>query len=276
MDLNTVRSLLSEVHSNYLSRNTSEVFEFLKSEKKAAVLDENELLAKELWSYENILEAQNFFVDAFNLCRDGKFYDGWCLLERAEVSLLFLKRHVDFNDNIYQLEYMESHIPKLQSLFPYRVFFSPEFIGKSLCSICGTVITPRKKCLHIKGEIYKGEMCMSIISNATLLGSAITKNPVQKYSVLFFEGGDHYRYDLVNYYLDKVESPFHSWGLTITTKIIPHSQFNNINNSDGCPCGDEKTYSECCLLRSGVTMPHHQFHFSKVKQGVSLKSRITS
>src|SRR4051812_6647847 len=86
----------------------------------------------------------------------------------------------------FRLSSIKKWSEQWQSLFPYKVFLSPEMVFRAECSICGCTIQPRRPCGHIVGEIYKGEPCLRVIKSIDqVLGIALVTNPVQKYSVVF-------------------------------------------------------------------------------------------
>lgn len=274
MDLVGVERLLNDVVTNYKLRDREDIRSVMKEQKSSALDNHDDILAKRIWCLEAIFETQNFYVDTFKLIEEKKYYDAWCLLERAEISLSSARKHVKENQNEYQLEFMNDHISRLQSLFPYKIFMSPEFVGTSNCSVCDAAITPRSRCAHIAGEIYRGEMCVRIFKQATFLGMALVENPVQKYSVPFADGKDTYNYSLVEYFVEKILDPFTTWTVEETVKIHPHSQIKKHGRNALCPCGSEKKYKRCCLLSNGVPMPHFQFDFSNVKKGASLHREL--
>ncbi len=63
----------------------------------------------------------------------------------------------------YKLDFYKEIVESWQSLFPYKIFFS---IGATIkqytCSICGHVIRPRNKCIHKKGKLYNGKLCVHV------------------------------------------------------------------------------------------------------------------
>lgn len=203
--------------------------------------------------------------------KDGLYYQAWCGFERIEINLDSLREHFVsvFENDLYNVNFIEKHVKQFQSLFPYRLFLSPAwlYLGK-VCSVCGNVISIRNPCGHIKGEIYDGEMCVHEITKVELLEISAVTNPVQKYSVLFLtdpesdEQIDHYDYTLVKYAVDALHDPFHAWDLRQTKLRHPHSHFVHIGKNDDCPCGSEKIYRECCLQKDGVLRPHMEFTFS--------------
>jgi len=157
-----------------------------------------------------------------------------------------------------------------ESIYPYRVFSSPEIVElEKECTICGQKVSPRHPCGHEVGEIYSGEICCRKVTKWELLSIAMVENPVQKYSVAFLsdpktgKSVDHYKYNLLEYLLPRIESAYDSWEVQDTTRLHPHGRFSFIGRNDLCPCGSGKKYKKCCLPKSGVLMPHKEFILPK-------------
>jgi hypothetical protein len=118
------------------------------------------------------------------------------------------------------------------------------------------------------GEIYDGEMCCRIVTEAELLEISVVPDPVQKYSALFFstnsetdEREDNYDYRIISYLIKCLASPFDPWTFQWTKIRHPHSRYTHLEYDSPCPCESGKTYGDCCLLESGVLRPHCQFSF---------------
>lgn len=271
MDLNEIKAQLREIeiiHSDLEKLQAIE--ESIFNNKKTAVVDKNNGLSKEYWCIQQIFEANKYFLKAFNEMKDAKYYKGWCSLEKAELRIQFVSRYYDILNDEYKIKFINEQIAKFQSIFPYKVFFSTEFLEKKIqCSICDAVITPRKKCEHEVWEIYDGEMCSRRISDMELLGIAIVENPVHKYAVAFLpnetgENKDHYDYSLVKFLIGRLQSPYEPWDVQMTKRRHPHSNFNFIGRNDKCPCGSGKKYKKCCLDEAGVLMPHAKFNLLNI------------
>jgi uncharacterized protein YecA (UPF0149 family) len=225
--------------------------------------------AKALWSLEQALGAQEHYLKAFGLLKLGKFYDAWCELERAELVLGALFPHGNSLWARLRLDCIQRYTEKWQSLYPYRIFLSPELVElEKKCSICGQVVAPRKSCGHLTGEIYDGQMCVRIITKMEVLGVAMVEKPVQKYSVVFLsdpttgKSRDHYNYAVVQYAISAIQDPFHEWEVEQTSRFWPHSKFSHIGRNDPCPCQSGRKYKKCCLLKKGVVFPHWEFRFA--------------
>ncbi|QLY25704.1 SEC-C metal-binding domain-containing protein [Bdellovibrio sp. KM01] len=270
MSLEAVKALLRDVENNWENRNTDNIFELLKVAKQEAVRCGDQEKAKYIWCLEQTTKTQDMFIHAFKENKQGKFYNGWCSLERVEGLAAMLGRHLPspLMDD-FKIHFINTHTQRFQSIYPYGIFISPEFVKQKIyCSICDARISPRSHCGHDPGEIYDGEMCGRIIKSAEVAALAMVKNPVQKYSVPFMtnpktkETEDQYNYGVVKYLVRALASPFHEWDITKETRRHPHSRFKDVGRNGKCPCESGKKYKLCCLPTEGVLRPHIQFHFS--------------
>lgn len=241
----------------------------LKRYKKKYVKIGDENKANEIWVYEQILKIQSLYLQAYEELVNLKFYEGWCTFERCGLKIRFLKPHFDIQNNNYFIEFIDNHIKRYQSIFPYKIFMSPEVLKSEMtCSICEKRINIRNPCGHEVGEVYNGEMCYKIITKSEFLGVAMVENPSQNYSVPFIidnktgEKIDQYDYSVVKYLMKRLQSPFDSWDVAFKKKRHTHSKFNTFGRNDKCPCGSKNKYKKCCLNKDGVLMPHVEFILS--------------
>lgn len=263
MNLKEIRTLMHQLGNEPV--DTSKLLLELSRIKQAAVKNGLEEKAKVVWIHETILHIHASYTEAFRLMKAGNYYDGWCKLEDAEVNLGRLRRHFDYDESTFQLRRIENVIKKFQFLFPYKMFSSGEYIEKQMqCSICKQTVSIRNPCGHVVGEIYKGEMCCRIVTDFTFAGVALVDNPVNKYAVLFLtdqagEKTDHYNYQLLDYLMPRLTSPFEKWGLEIQERLADHQIYHDVSPDDDCPCGSHIAYRDCCLLLPGVVTVHYEF-----------------
>ena len=187
----------------------------LANAKAKATADNDESEAFLLWCAQTICSIQRGFIAAFNSLKAEAYYEAWCQFERCEVEILSLERHYPrTEEDPHRTAYVDRMIRRWQSLYPHKVFFSPELLKKRVeCSICGARVSPRSDCGHEKSKIYRGEMCYHKVTEVEVLGISLVQNPVQRYSVAFpsrSEGGksvDHYNYGNVNFVVGPANPP---------------------------------------------------------------------
>ena len=261
-ELNTI----PDTWSDWSPENILETLSILKNE---SLRNGNDNDAKMIWCLETATKIHGAYIKSFREMKRKAFYDAWCILERVEIELNSLLPHWDIIKTPINLPFIEEHTRRFQGLYPYAIFFSPEFVEHEIkCSICDKVVKPRKPCGHKVGEIYKGEMCYRVVTKAEFLSISAVKNPVQKYSVAFLtdeESGksyDHHDYSLIRFVSDRLRSPFNEWSYIWEKILHPHDRFANVKPDEECPCESGAKYSDCCLKREGVVRPHCQIVFS--------------
>ncbi len=264
---------------NYLQNNILEhdsitnffIQNDLSKLKANAVSRNDQELAKLIWCYEQIIRIQLLYFQAFRLLKFYSFYDAWCLFERIEITSINLCRHMVFgNDDKFKINFIRKQTQLFQSIFPYKLFFSPAFIIKEQkCSICKQTQSIHSYCNHKLGEIYDGEFCAREITDGELLEISIVPNPVQKYSVLFLSEDadkkphDDYDYSILRRLIAELDNPYEYWTVQKTTIRKPHKIYSNYLIESDCPCGSKKKYQDCCLKEVGVLQPHTKLLLQK-------------
>jgi hypothetical protein len=267
--LDQIREIIQKIPANWESFDPTSIKSELEELKAASVTAGNQELAKQVWCYETAVEALSHYINAFREMQAEKFYEGWCLLERAELSCMWLHQHFTSKSDEFKTNFIATQVEKFQALFPYKLFISPELIEhEKRCSICQNIISIRNPCGHKVGEIYNGEMCHRIITKAEVVAIAIVEKPVQKYSIMFFvdqetgETRDQHDYSIVKFLTNRLTSPFHGWSCEWTTVRHPHERFSHMGRNDKCPCESGKRYKHCCLPnKAGVLRPHCEITF---------------
>lgn len=254
-----LRSCLSDYPNRVASPIPRSFYDDIDRIRTSALESGNQALAKAVWCLESIGHAQDQFTEAFRLCKHAEFYQGWCFLERCEITLQFLRSHYDGGGDVFAVGHMLKQVPRFQDLFPYEVFFSPAYVIRgSKCSICGQPIRLRSDCGHRRGEIYNGEMCSRIITATEVLELSIVRNPVQKYSVAL---GVRYNYGPIHYVIQCLESPWHSWSCEKQEIETSEPRFAGVGRNERCPCGSKRKFKRCCLGKTR-RREHFQVQFS--------------
>jgi hypothetical protein len=236
--------------------------------KVKALTHEDENEASRVWCAQSIAGVQRRFIAAFAKLKDSAFYEAWCEFEHCEIELRNLLEHFTSDESdSHRLLYIQRMVERWQSLYPYKIFLSPEFLKKKIaCSICKQRITPRANCGHKKGNLYQGEMCHHVVEEVDLISISLVENPVQRYSVAFLanEDGtqrDHYDYGNIKFVVDRVESSFHEWTCEWTTRVVTGSEVTHVPKDHPCLCLSEKKFGECCFNKPAFEVPHLQIGF---------------
>jgi len=255
---------LNNIHLQTFS--LEELDEQIQNQKLIFVRDDKQDEAKLLWIYQTIIEIHKLYINAFKLLQDKSYYQAWCQLERIEITIHSLKKHFIYDKNQYGLWNIEKAVKNLQVLYPYRLFGSSEILKKKKkCSVCDKEISIRNSCGHIVGEIYNGEMCHRIVTEAEILGISLVENPGNKYSVMFLkdektdEQIDQYNYGTIDYLFDLINSPYEIWNLEVSQRELKKEDYGNIGRNDLCTCNSGKKFKKCCMTKIGEKYPHYEF-----------------
>ena len=256
-----------------------ELDKLIQNQKLIYVKNNQQEEAKVLWIYQTIIEIHKLYLNAFILLKNKSYYEGWCQLERIEITFHSLKKHFSYDKRVFFLWHIEKSVKNLQVLFPYRMFGSSEILKKKVkCSVCDKKNSIRNPCGHIVGEIYNGEMCYRIVTEAELLGMSVVENPGNKYSVMFSndentdEQIDRYNYDTIDYLFDLINSPYEIWNLEVSQREIQKEDYGTIERNNLCTCNSGKKFKKCCMTKIGEKYPHYEF----ILNNPSNKTLLTS
>lgn len=215
------------------------------------------------WQLITLLRIKNNFLISFNYLKSDKFYESWCILETIEIDLNNLLDNSNKEFFIkYKLDFYRIYVEKWQSLFPYKIFLSMGFIASDFhCSICGHLLRPRNQCVHKKGKIYDGELCIHICSKIDdILEVSFVKNPMQKCCIIIKD----YDYSLLQSLIQRLNSPFDGWYYFKTKIQVQRDNFNEVCESSPCPCQqNDKNFKDCCFNKSEIEIPHIEFILEK-------------
>lgn len=213
------------------------------------------------WHLQSVALARYKMCLAYDAMKNKQYYEAWCNFEIIDTIIRNIVKNKILPDQFYMLALQES-INGWQSLFPYRVFASPEIIiREEVCTICNQIVSGMNLCEHRPGYVYMGELCSRKITKADAISIALVANPVQKYSVVLAKP-DLLDYTLVKNAVDCAATPFSLTRVVKGTKTHEHEHFTGWAPDETCPCHSGFRYAECCLLREGVTMPHFELQFS--------------
>lgn len=240
MDSQQISSYLRGFKGTELS---PDILDELSELKRIAVNQDDQEEAKNIWCLEQVYKVINHFLTAYKQLVDKEYYKAWCKLDRADIELHFLRRHLNYSGNKYNLEYIEKNINQLQKLFPYQLFSSRESTIKTWkCSICNEVITLRNSCGHEVGEIYNGEQCFRIAEDIEFHAIALVTNPFDKYAVLFPENKE-YNYAMLESLMGNWTNPYEKWELHIRRDLT--EEYKGLGRNDPCICNSGEKYKNC-------------------------------
>jgi hypothetical protein len=234
--------------------------------KESYVKEDNQKDAKQLWIFQTIIEIHKLYISAYDLLKNKDYYNGWCRLERIEITISSLKKHFEYNKEQFYLWHIEKTVKDFQVIFPYRLFGSSELLKKKKkCSVCDKDVSIRNPCGHFVGEIYNGEMCYRIVTEVEILGMSLVENPGNKFSVMFIQDEktgkqtDQYNYTTVDYLFEYIENPYENWDLVVSQRTVKKEDYGSLGRNDLCSCNSGKKFKKCCGLNIGKKYPHYEF-----------------
>jgi hypothetical protein len=270
MNLEDIQALLSENLYNseldFWDKVCKETGGTLSTSQKSGA----EEISNKAWFLNKLAITRRLYVQCFQQILCGKYYEAWCGLERIELDSGWLLENQFYDIVNFKVDELLQAVRRWQSIFPYKIFFSPAFLEKRVeCSICRKVRNPWSDCPHVLGRVYHGRECIAIVTELDLLEISLVSDPVQKYSValgVLDENGDqvdNHNYDLVRFVADRLRSPFDGWTMYWTSAYHPHHLFPNVDANDACPCESGRAYKDCCKDAPGILRPHAQIGFDK-------------
>jgi hypothetical protein len=254
-----IKASLREPHEKWWFARAKEA----DTQRKKAIKLARETDANAAWFLRAVATGRGDFARAFRLMREEKYQDAWNLLEQIEISCMNVLANPILEPDSYAVPELQAAIARWQTLYPYAVFASPEWITKRVeCSICGKDIDPWEGCGHQTGKVYMGEIAYRIIREAQFLAIALVRDPVQKYSVILVPGVEP-NYTRVRYVVERLSHAFARWDIKRAQAYHAHALFEDICEDGDCPCHSGRSYGGCCLKLPGVVLPHDQIFFDE-------------
>jgi hypothetical protein len=235
----------------------------------------DEAVANKAWFLCKVIEMRREYLASIADLRRNGYYEAWCKFEQIEIGLMVLQRNAFYSCEKFGIAQLAEQVTRWQSLYPYRLFFSPEHIvRREECSICGKDVNPWSSCRHVPFQVYFGRECHRIVKEFEVISISLVLDPVQKYSVArvftkneFGEQVDQFDYSPVKFVVERIDAAFSEWQTRWTDIYQPHSFFQDIPHDAPCPCNSEQLYSDCCLKQPGVRTPHLDIIFDKPPPG---------
>lgn len=217
--------------------------------------------ANKIWFVRQVAECRRSYLAALLEMRHGAYYHAWCRFERIELDLRDLLSNPVYDVDRFAIPDLARIVERWQSIFPYRLFASPEIIIKAEdCSICGAPVDPWSDCGHEVGKLYEGKVSHRVVRDMEFLSISIVQTPVQKILVLDPDS-PNYDYQPIDFVLARLPKPFFEWQVNRTTASYPISNLGPLSDDEPCPCGSGKPYAGCCKGKPSIVLPHLEFWF---------------
>lgn len=217
--------------------------------------------ANEWWYLRQVAGCRRSYLLTLDAMRRGEYFEAWCSFESIELALRDLLNNPVYDAERFAVRELARTVARWQSIFPYRLFASPEIVIKAEdCSICGAPVDPWSDCGHEVGKLYDGDVCHRIVRDFELLSISVVEKPVQKFSVLHPEN-PAFDYSPLNFVLARLPHPFFEWRVERGTATHPTSVVGPLADDELCPCGSKGPYAACCKGKPSIVLQHLEFWF---------------
>jgi hypothetical protein len=232
----------------------------IENEKTIFKLEKNESTLLIIWFCLSTIEAIDTFSKAFILLKKREYYKGWNELAQVEVIIHNIKYNIPDYSDYMAIKYLDQYTSKFQKIFPYKIFTSIVLVNpKEECSICGRSMEPFSGCEHIRGKVYAGELCNSIISDGDFIGMDFVEKPAMRCAVVFDDLDNPEKYKALEYLIPLLPNEYINWDVKITTEYEPHTNYN-VKRNERCPCHSGKKYKQCCMKNlKGIKYDNYHF-----------------
>jgi hypothetical protein len=185
----------------------------------------------------------------FNMLQNKKYRDSWNKLQDCIDEAKYVGKFVEIDNRIEIPEVLDL-LTSYESLYPYSVFSSSEYIiTRSHCSICGKSMQSLE-CQHIKGNLYWGQVAIEMIDDIKEFQAVcLVSHPEDKRCIL--ELSDDKRSEIEKFQkLDQfidLGQPFLK-NFSVTTKIETRmrNDIKIVGRNDPCSCGSGLKFKKCC------------------------------
>jgi hypothetical protein len=251
---------LELIRAKYKNIDTLKYKPLIENEKMILRKETDEKSLLLIWFCLSIIEAMEIYHRAFSLLKNRKYYSGWNELAQIEVIIQNIKYNIHDHSNYMALAFLDQYTKKFQKIFPYKAFTSVVFVNTNEeCSICGKSMNPFSGCEHIRGKVYLGELCYSIVTDGDLIGIDFVEKPAMKCAVVFAGLDVPENYKLLEYVMPRLTNEYIIWDYKILTEYEPHSN-SKITRNEKCPCQSGKKYKHCCMNNpKGIKHEHYRF-----------------
>lgn len=178
-----------------------------------------------------------------------EYRKSWDYLQDCIDQIKFVGRFVETNKR-RELPQIYDLLNSYEQLYPYKLFFSSEYIiGKSHCSICGKSMQALD-CIHRKGMVYWGEVATEIVDEISKFQAvSIVKNPEDKRCVA--EPSDDNRSEIEKFakldeFMKLQRSPLQTFSITSKIEYRINTKIKRVGRNELCSCGSGLKFKKCC------------------------------
>lgn len=163
---------------------------------------------------------------------EKNFSMAWDYLVTAQNFFAFAAQHCPMITKADNRGRMLEALERI--LFPPQTFTSPGMLARFTCSICGR---DSDACSHIRGRLYRGRLCQSIVSDIQLLEISLVDVPADKHRRFISYGDGVQKIDTLT------NGPYkeNGHGRAATPPAT------SLGRNSRCPCGSGRKFKNCCM-----------------------------
>lgn len=236
--------LLSGKYDEIIYTDCLEQFSDLKKEAENS---KNERLANAIFVVDEYRKLFALVGDYYHLLDLREYEKSWDMLQNCFDTLRLISR---FCEDVYDLPEIERNLKCFEDLYPFKLFFSSEYIiSKSHCSLCGKSMQSLS-CPHRKGELYWGKRAVEIVDEIKKLQAvSIVEHPDNKRLIVKNKEdkrSPEEKFRMLDYFLDLGISKTAIYDKKIYR--VRNEIYKGVGRNEMCPCGSGKKYKNCCEM----------------------------
>jgi hypothetical protein len=217
--------------------------------KRIAIELNDERLANSQIVFRNYFLLFCHLSSYFSLLQKRNYKVSWSALQDCFDDLRFVGKYLEIEErkempDIYKL--LEAY----EALYPYKVFFSSEYIiSKSHCSICGKSMQSLS-CPHIKGNLYWGDIALDIVDEIEEFQDAcLVEYPEDKRCIIELSDDNRSESDQfakLGQFLELKQPFLQQFSITTVMETRQRTDIVKVGRNDPCSCGSGIKFKKCC------------------------------
>ena len=225
---------------------------------RETISDDNESILNEFFVLSCYIYLFKSYTDMWLRIVDGQFSTSWGCLQDSLDGLRTVKKFA-FTKNSKTIDFLEFQLTQLERLYPYNIFTSiGAFFKRIECNICGRDMdTP--ECIHLKGELYNGEMAYGIVHEISPDHLSLVENPADKRCVFSFDDNSE-QFKPVRFLSELIREKklvITQFGeLKYSKRRVKNEEFKRIGRNELCFCGSGKKFKHCCISKEYIEGTH--------------------
>lgn len=189
-----------------------------------------------------------------------EYYDSWWKLQDSLDAIRTLNKFYESESPV--LKFFEEQLLAIESLYPYTLYSSPGYIVERFeCSICGKDMDG-DDCLHLKGELYLGEMAVAIARDLKDIDHfAIVTNPKNKRLAIGSDDNPQFELfrELTEHFDKNHNSPLGFSNVRKVEFMRPDEKWQKLPRNEKCYCSSGKKFKNCCINNKEIRHVHVDF-----------------